>query len=386
MPLVSNLRFLKSLNLDTGVRYSAYGDTPNAVTFKVNMDAQVTNSLRLRAGFNRATRAPNLGELGLGEQEYFGSAAAFGDPCSVRSTAPFGAGGAAQDVGPSKGVAHQARLRADRRGCAQHLSHLRSQMGGAGSPGALNYYTQTVQSQTGGGLAYLNAEGNPDLRSETADTWTAGFVISQLSDSPLLAGLSASVDWWQVNIQNAIELSTPDNANYACYGTNVVTTPEQAAAQAATAACQNVGRSFATGVGTTSLLQYTNQATIGTAGIDLQLNWIAQLSDLGLSRIPGAVSFTSQDSFLSYYRTKNSPGSYDVLTNWEGLTGTHTGGHQSGCLWLSAVSPRSAMYCPRRASVSAGDSCPPSMRQPTPRRKPSSKTTTRSPREGGARS
>jgi iron complex outermembrane recepter protein len=330
VPLVSNLRFLKSLNLDTGIRYSSYGDTPNAVTFKVNMDAQITNSLRLRAGFNRATRAPNLGELGLGEQEYFGSAAAFGDPCSVRSTAPFGAGGAAADVGPSKGSATKVASGQTAAGALSTYLICEAQMGGAGSAGALNYYTQTVQSQSGGGLAYLNAEGNPDLRSETADTWTAGFVISQLSDKPLLAGFSASLDWWQVNIQNAIELSSPDNANFACYGTNVVTTPEQAAAQAATPACQNVGRSLATGIGTTSLLQYTNQATIGTAGVDLQLNWIAQLSDLGLTRIPGAVSVSSQDSFLSYYRTKNSPGSYDVLTNWKDSLGPTLAGTNPG--------------------------------------------------------
>ena len=76
VPIVGDLPFLKKLNLDVGGRYSAYSNTPNATTFKVNMDAQLTNSLRIRGGYNRATRAPNLGELYLGEQEYFGFGAA----------------------------------------------------------------------------------------------------------------------------------------------------------------------------------------------------------------------------------------------------------------------------------------------------------------------
>ncbi len=101
IPLVQDLPFLKKLNLDIGGRYSDYSNTPNATTFKVNIDAQLTNALRIRGGFNRATRAPNLGELYLGEQEYFGGGAVFGDPCSLRSTAPFGAGAAVADSGGS---------------------------------------------------------------------------------------------------------------------------------------------------------------------------------------------------------------------------------------------------------------------------------------------
>ena len=117
-----------------------------------------------------------------------------------------------------------------------------AQMGGVGSAGYNNYYVTSAQSQGGGGFAWLNEEGTPSLKSETANTWTAGLVFAQLSDNPWLAGFSGSIDWWQVNIQNAIELGDPDNANFACYGAGNVTTAAQAAAQAATAACQNVGR------------------------------------------------------------------------------------------------------------------------------------------------
>ena len=41
VPVLSDLGFLKKLNLDFGGRYSAYSVTTNATTFKVNMDAQL---------------------------------------------------------------------------------------------------------------------------------------------------------------------------------------------------------------------------------------------------------------------------------------------------------------------------------------------------------
>jgi hypothetical protein len=51
-------------------------------------------------GYNKATRAPNLGELFLNTQEFFGTGGAFGDPCGARSNAPYGAGGVAPDPIP----------------------------------------------------------------------------------------------------------------------------------------------------------------------------------------------------------------------------------------------------------------------------------------------
>src|SRR6185437_6508068 len=97
IPLIKDLG-VKSVNLDVGGRYSTYDVAPSATTFKVNIGAQLTNSLQFRGGFNRATRAPNLGELYLPLQEFIGAGSTYGDPCSVRSRAPFGAGGAAPDM------------------------------------------------------------------------------------------------------------------------------------------------------------------------------------------------------------------------------------------------------------------------------------------------
>jgi iron complex outermembrane receptor protein len=321
IPLVQDLKLLKSWNLDIGGRYSTFDFGPTATTFKVNTDAQLTKSLRIRGGFNRATRAPNLGELYLPQQEFFTlGGAIFGDPCSLRSKAPFGAGGAAPDQ--TTGSAGPTTLAPGQTAAGAQSTYLicQAQM----STGAAQYYGPTG-NQSGdaaaGGFTWENQEGNPNLQSETANTWTAGFVWSNLSDSPWLRGLTGSVDWWQIHIQNAIELYSPDYANYLCYGTTTVTTAAQAAAQAASPACQNVPRSVGTGGQTTLNLQYSNLATIGEAGVDMQINWFAQFADLGLSAIPGGLAFNTQDTLLQYFKTKQSPLSFDVNTNWKDSSG-----------------------------------------------------------------
>jgi outer membrane receptor protein involved in Fe transport len=328
IPVLQDLRFLQKLNLDVGGRYSSYDVTSNSTTFKVNLEAQITRSLRLRGGFNRATRAPNLGELYLPEQEYFGGGAQFGDACSVRSNAPFGAGGAAADQSASAG-AGPTKIASGQTAAGAQSTYLicQAQMGAA----APLYYTQTNQATQAAGavFAWLNEQGNNTLHSETADTWTGGIVFSQLGDNPWISGFSGSIDWWQVHINNAIELDSPDYANYLCYGTVQVTDAAGAAAQAATPACQNVARLPSNGNPATATLVYSNQATIGTAGIDLQINWIGQLADMGL-KIPGAITFNNQSTFLDYYRTKQSPAAFDVNTDWKGSLGPNLAGTNPG--------------------------------------------------------
>lgn len=47
---------------------------------------------------------------------------------------------------------------------------------------------------------YTNAQGNPDLKPEDADTWTAGIVYSP----PMIPGLTLSVDYYKISISGAI--------------------------------------------------------------------------------------------------------------------------------------------------------------------------------------
>jgi iron complex outermembrane recepter protein len=324
IPLVSDVAFLQKLSLDIGGRYSSFSNNiPSAKTFKISPDWQVTRSFRIRGGYNHAVRAPNLGELYLGEQEYFGAGANFGDPCSVRSPAPFGAGGAAPDFTVSGSPTGAPTTVASGQTLAGAKSTYLICQAMMGATGITQYYGPTGNQgadAAAAAFAWLNEEGTSTLQPETANTWTAGFVFNNLGDSPWISGFSGSVDWWQIDIDHAIELQSPDYANYLCFGTKIVTTPAEAAAQAASQSCLNVPRNLATGGPATALLAYDNLSTVGTQGVDVQINWLAQFADLGIP-IPGALSFNTQDTWLDYYKTKQSNQPFDVDVNWKGSLG-----------------------------------------------------------------
>jgi outer membrane receptor protein involved in Fe transport len=85
-------------DLELGGRYSDYDTSGGVDTYKVLGDWRMTDFARLRGGFNRATRAPNIAELFLRSTQ---SAGAFGappplyaDPCTLNpetaSPAPVG--------------------------------------------------------------------------------------------------------------------------------------------------------------------------------------------------------------------------------------------------------------------------------------------------------
>ena len=100
VPLLADHKGFRRLELELGARYSKYdqGGTDNATTWKALVNWEINDWFRFRGGFNRATRAPNLGELYLNQQEIFAVGGnAYGDPCGVRSIAPFGAGGSGAD-------------------------------------------------------------------------------------------------------------------------------------------------------------------------------------------------------------------------------------------------------------------------------------------------
>ena len=98
IPVLQGKTAFERLELEIGARYSDYEDTDAENTWKFLVNWQVNDFMRFRGGFNRATRAPNLGELFLNPQEIFTGAGAFGDPCGVRSNSPYGAGGTSNDL------------------------------------------------------------------------------------------------------------------------------------------------------------------------------------------------------------------------------------------------------------------------------------------------
>jgi outer membrane receptor protein involved in Fe transport len=193
----------------------------------------------------------------------------------------------------------------------------RAQMGAAG---AEQFYTSTQPATANLSLLIIQ-QGNAQLKSEKADTWTAGVVLRSPFEHALLRNMTATLDWYSIAINDAILPYTVDYAGYLCYGTQQVTTAAEAATQAATKACQNLPRDQVSGAIATAQVSYDNQATVHTSGIDFTLNWAAPLADMGLSRVPGTLGVNITGSWLDYYKTKQSPANFDPEIDWKGSLG-----------------------------------------------------------------
>lgn len=338
IPVVEDLPYMQKFEIETGARYSSYEETDNSEwTYKILGNWEVKDWLRLRGGYNRATRSPNLGELFLNEQEIFTGGGNFGDPCSIRANAPWGAGGTtlADDetispaTEPLPSVAPgQTQAGADRTKqiCDALMGTVASNQFYQGIVNGVDSAVNFVQQGGGGGFAWVLQKGNPLLEPEKADTWTAGFVMNSPLENPWLSGITLSFDWYMVNIEDAIMTYSIDYANYRCFGDD---TGLSAAAQAATPACLLVPRDQFNGAALSTTLSYDNQATIETSGFDIAFNWSAEIASLGLD-VPGSINLNMQTTVLNYYETKQSPAVFDVLTDWKGSLGPNLPGTQAG--------------------------------------------------------
>ncbi|MDP1249828.1 TonB-dependent receptor, partial [Klebsiella pneumoniae] len=91
-PLLRDLPFVKSLEMDLGYRFSDYSSVGGVHAYKADLNWQVNDVVRLRGGYNRAVRAPSVGELYSPVSSAtvdIGTPSASntnGDPCDYRSS------------------------------------------------------------------------------------------------------------------------------------------------------------------------------------------------------------------------------------------------------------------------------------------------------------
>jgi len=337
VPVLSDLPGMQKLELETGARYSDYKETGDKDwTYKILANWGVTEWFRLRGGYNRAIRAPNLGELFLNQQEIFAFGGNFGDPCSPRANAPWGAGGTtlAEDEVISGTESAPSLAPGQTQAGADYSQQLCEAM--MGSLAADNYYRGIVggvdserdfaQQGGGGGFAWVLQEGNPELKPETADTWSAGFVMSSPLENPWLAGITMVVDWYSIEIEDAIMLYSLDYANYRCFGADTGLSPAE---QALTLGCQLVPRDQYNGQPLSTKVSYDNQATMKSSGVDIGFTWHADIAALGWD-VPGSLGLNVQANILDTYKTRLSPAVYDVPIEWKGSLGPNLPGTQGG--------------------------------------------------------
>lgn len=276
VPLLRDIPLIQQLDLDLGYRYSSYSSVGGVSAYKADATWKVFDALRLRGGYNRAIRAPSVGELfapvSTGSVA-IGTATATttnGDPCDVRSS--YRRGGDAAQV--------------------------RALCLAQGIP------TSIIDSyQLGTAQVFALTGGNPDLQEETADTYSAGAVI-QSPFSGMFKNLSLSVDFYKIKISDAVGPLAIGQAFQFCYnsgGNNPSFDPSNYY-------CSLITRNTASGVPLNPEQPLLNLGTYNVQGIDFQLDWRFGLDSLGFSGDAGTIAFNTAVSYLDKFEIQALPG------------------------------------------------------------------------------
>ncbi|MEM1133609.1 MAG: TonB-dependent receptor [Pseudomonadota bacterium] len=244
VPLIEGQSFAEELVLEAGVRFSDYSTAGTEWTWKVGGQWTPVIGLTFRGNFQRAARAPNIGELFLPQNTGLDNLG--NDPCQG-------------PVAPTGNILDA---------CLAQVAP-----GSAGAQAIINGQVQSPADE-GAGQVNVTTGGNPNLGTEQAETWTVGAVIQPES----IPGLTVTIDYWNITITDAITNPTVGDVLDACFD-NPSATAE---------ACQidRISRNPLTGglVGspdtTLGLFQtLSNLGRIETDGIDLGINYSTDLTD-----------------------------------------------------------------------------------------------------------
>src|SRR5690606_30786508 len=228
----------------------------------------------------------------------------YGDQCSQNNTeAPYGANPASNVNGAT--------------GAAFALDLCRQIMG----PGAAQVYydDRPIEDQPDPGSAGTpNTIGNPNVQSETANTYTLGLVLSSPFDSPVLGGFTASIDYFTIDLEDMIAAANPDTVYQECLdpAINTAGSPE-------TPACQAIIRDLVTGNALNVDTGFTNEGSSTTTGIDVQVDWRGQFDEVGLGAIPGGLAINVLASFNIENTTQETPNTAEI--DWTGTRGCALG-------------------------------------------------------------
>ncbi len=273
VPLLHNLPGIDLLELVGGIRYSDSNITGGSTTWKIEANWEVTEWLRVRGGYNKAERAPNIGEL-YSLTQNFGLLTG-GDGCSLGNPFSYSANPA-----NANGAQVEALCRAmmDKTNIPGQPANSDS-FYGVGSPGDPGYIAPSAgatSTSTAPGFAFPYFVGNPNLTNESAKTWTVGMVLESPLDGGAFSNIRLAVDYYNIQVDDAIGLLSGQTLQQLCLDPvfNPTFDPN-------TTACNNFARGTGGGIGAVQL-SYTNSAAFKTSGVDVQLDWAV---DVGTGRL-----------------------------------------------------------------------------------------------------
>ena len=286
VPILKDLPLVKEFDLELGGRYSKYNTAGGQTTWKSLLNWSVNNYVSIRGGVNRAARAPNTAELFSGSTLNVVTFST-GDPCASNTLAPWG------NVASNPNRAKVQAL------CSAIIGtgNSRYDANPGTFVGPFGFFP----------LEIANLAGNPNLQTEVAKTWTAGAVFRSPFAHPLASNLTASLDYYNIKIDGAIAPVDPFTTYGQCLNANGTSNPNYSIDDAG-GYCKLITRDPVTGDRLRVAAPYLNLGGIRTSGVDLQLNWRANLSDMGMEHVPGALSINYLLNYLNAFDTQSNPG------------------------------------------------------------------------------
>lgn len=178
LPILADIPGAQLFEISLASRYSDYSNFGSTTNSKFGMKWKPFQDLMVRGSWAQGFRAPSITNLYRGLADSY---IRFGDICSA-------------DYG-----GRNATIAAS---CAA-----------AGVPADFIQRTNAGEGYYGQTIFPFSLGGNPNLQPETSVSRTLGFVYSP----SFVDGLNVSVDWWRVDISDAIDSPTADYVLDQCY-------------------------------------------------------------------------------------------------------------------------------------------------------------------------
>ncbi len=255
IPLVKNAPMMDSLSVNLASRYSDYSNYGSTSNSKISFLWKPSSEVLIRGTQADGFRAPSVGDtFGGGGQSYD----SYLDPCDSRY------GSAARDATVA------ARCTA------------------AGVPAGFKQVNQvgSVVGSGGGQTPYpfSTGAGNTSLTPETATTQTIGFVVNP----KILPGLTASLDWYKINVENRISAISTSYVLGQCYTSGVQ------------AFCSSIIRDPVTGQIRYLERGNLNLGALQTEGVDIGLSYAFPANQHGKFNV------RSQSSYVKSFKSKST--------------------------------------------------------------------------------
>lgn len=255
IPILKGVPFAEQLNLNLASRYSDYSNFGSTTNSKVSFTWKPVKDILTRGTWAQAFRAPTVGDTFGGGSQTFDT---YLDPCDS-----------------SYGAAKSDPAVAARCAAAGVPTGFR-QVNQAGSP---------VSAGGAQGIApFYAGAGNASLKPETATTKTLGIIFSPSQ----LPGASVSVDWYRIELKDAITALGAQDVLNNCYVQNDPTY------------CTSIVRDPATGMVTSLARGNTNIGGLLTEGWDIGGTYIFPTTPYG------KFSLNLDGTYLSKWKQKPS--------------------------------------------------------------------------------